>query len=302
MAPGIAETFKNVQWSRTKGTIIKRLALTIQMLGLANTLTRGAWVGALTALVTFLLMAAIYGGWRALGRTGLVLGLALGATLIALQWPGSISWFTAGGGLILILALIGTLGITAALVARGTVAGDVLGLGRVLPWAGLVLGLVAVLAVVFILTMGVLGDGNFITWVGGDTPATQVLSRFGSLKSQVVSGRISGRADIWAASWRLIQDHPWFEYEELSLPWLRPVVGYGPDLFRYVFLLEGLPMADNLLPMEPDHAHNGYIHQTVEQWLLGLLASVGFLPYPYWWVDTKYFALGGTIPSFICCC
>ena len=248
------------------------LALAVQMLGLAFTLTRGAWVGALAAL------AVVFGGWRALGQAGLVLGLASGATVIALQCPGSISWFTAGAGLVLIL--IGTLGIMAALVARGTVGGDILGLGRVLPGSGLALGLVAVLAVIFILTLGSLGEDSLFARVGGDTSATQVLSRFGLVRSEVVSGSISSRGDIWAASGRLIRDHPWFEYEELRLPWLRPIVGYGPDLFRYAFLLESLPHGGGLLPMEPDHAHNVYIHQTVEQGFLGLLASVGIFAVP----------------------
>ena len=256
------------------------LALAVQMLGLAYTLTRGSWVGAFAALVVFLLLAAIFGGWRALGRAGLVLGLALGATLIALQWPVSISWFTSGAGLALILALMGTLGIAAALVARSTVGGNALGLGRVLPWAGLALGLVVVLAVVLFLALGALGQDSLFPRVGGDTPATRVLSRFGSARSEVISGNISSRGEIWAASGRLIQDHPWFEYEELSLPWLRPIVGYGPDQFRYAFLLESLPMAGSFLPMEPDHAHSAYIHQMVEQGVLGLLASVGIFAVP----------------------
>ena len=256
------------------------LALTVQMLGLAYTLTRGAWVGALAALVIILLLAAIFGGWRALGRVGLVLGLASGATLISLQWPGSISWFTGGVGLALILVLIGTLGVAAALVAQGTVVRGVLGLGRVLPGSGLALGLVAVLVAVFFLALGVLGYDSIISSMGANKPVAQVLNRFGSVRSEVVSGNISSRGEIWTASWRLIQGHPWFEYEELSLPWLRPIVGYGPDLFRYAFLLESLPMADSTLPMEPDHAHNVYIHQTVEQGVLGLLASVGIFAVP----------------------
>ena len=254
------------------------LALAVQLLGLAFTLTRGSWVGALAALVVFLLLAAIFGGWRALGRAGLVLGLASGATLIALQWPGSISWFTGGVGLALILILMGTLGVTAAFVARGAVGGYALGLGRVLPWSGMALGSMTVLAVVALLALGSLGEDSLFAKVGGDTPAARVLSRFGSVRSEVVSGSLTGRGDIWTASWRLIQVRPWFEYEELSLPWLRPIVGYGPDLFRYAFLLESL--AKGGLPMEPNHAHNVYIHQTVEQGVLGLLASVGIFAVP----------------------
>ncbi len=120
---------KNGVWTKAMSWVLSGsvasfwvLALAVQMLGLAFTLTRGAWVGALAALVIFLLLAAIFGGWRVLGRAGLVLGLASGVTLIALQWPGSISWFTDGAGLVLILALIGTLGVTAALAFRNTLA------------------------------------------------------------------------------------------------------------------------------------------------------------------------------------
>jgi len=166
----------------------------------------------------------------------------------------------------------------AALVARGTVGRSVLGLWRVLPSSGLALGSVAVLVVGSLLALGALGQDSLVTRVSGDTPAARVLSRFGSVRSDVVSGDLTGRGDIWTASWRLIQDRPWFEYEELSLPWLRPLVGYGPDLFRYAFLLESQPKGG--LPMEPDHAHNVYIHQTVEQGLLGLLASVGIFAVP----------------------
>ena len=36
----------------------------------------------------------------------------------------------------------------------------------------------------------------------------------------------------------------------MKLPWLRPVVGYGPDLFQYAFLLKSSPMASSLLPIE----------------------------------------------------
>ena len=249
------------------------LALTVQMLGLAYTLTRGIWVGALAALFVFLLLTALFGGWRALGRAGLVLGLASGAALTTLQWPGSISWLTGGGGLALFLALLATLGITTALVARGTLGRHVLGLGLVLPGSGLALGLLAVLAVIFLLALGVLGGDSIIARIGGDgdTPATRVLSRFDSVRSEVVSGSLSSRGDIWAGSGRLIRDHSWFEYEELSLPWLRPFVGYGPDLFRYAFLLESLPMSGSLLPMEPDHAHN--IYPTFPIWLKSFLSN-----------------------------
>ena len=84
-----------------------------------------------------------------------------------------------------------------------------------------------------------------------------------------------GRQTHWKVSWILIRDHPWFEFDNLSLRWLRPLVGYGPDLFRYTYLPESPPEGTNLFPLEPDHAHNYFIHQTVEQGFLGTLSSFG---------------------------
>lgn len=32
--------------------------------------------------------------------------------------------------------------------------------------------------------------------------------------------------------------HPWFGFEPLKLSRLRPLIGYGPDTFRYAYLLK----------------------------------------------------------------
>ena len=67
----------------------------------------------------------------------------------------------------------------------------------------------------------------------------------------------------------------WFEFDELNLSFLRPVIGYGPDLFRTAHLLESPPNpAQRLLPGEPVHAHNYFVHQGVELGILGALASL----------------------------
>ncbi|TPW09784.1 MAG: hypothetical protein FD130_2404, partial [Halothiobacillaceae bacterium] len=66
---------------------------------------------------------------------------------------------------------------------------------------------------------------------------------------------------------------------------MRPLIGYGPDLFRYTYLLKSPPEGISLFPLEPDHAHNYFIHQTVEQGFLGLLSSLG--------IFAAVFILGG---------
>ncbi|MCE2403893.1 MAG: tetratricopeptide repeat protein [Dehalococcoidia bacterium] len=82
---------------------------------------------------------------------------------------------------------------------------------------------------------------------------------------------LSFRNDIWAASWRLIRDRPWFEYEELSYALARPLVGYGPELFKYTFPLES-PKGGLL-----SQAHNFFVHHFVEQGILGGFASMGLV-------------------------
>jgi len=91
----------------------------------------------------------------------------------------------------------------------------------------------------------------------------------------VLRGDFGGRGAQWKVSWRVIRDRPWFEFDNLSVRWLRPLVGYGPDLFRSTYLLESPPAGSENIPEEPSHAHNYFIHQTVEQGYLGLSSSLG---------------------------
>ena len=79
---------------------------------------------------------------------------------------------------------------------------------------------------------------------------------------------LSFHTDIWEASWNLILDRPWFEFEDLSISYLRPQVGYGPELFKYTFPLES-PLGGLL-----SQAHNFFLHHWVEQGVLGVLSSL----------------------------
>ena len=87
--------------------------------------------------------------------------------------------------------------------------------------------------------------------------------------AQATGRGLSYRNEIWEASWGLIVNRPWFEYEDLSLSFVRPLIGYGPELFKYTFPLES-PLGGLL-----SHSHNFWIHHAVEQGILGFFSSVG---------------------------
>ena len=108
-----------------------------------------------------------------------------------------------------------------------------------------------------------------------------VAERLTSIGSEV-GGGLSGRAGIWADSWKLIVSRPWFGFEDPALPVLRPLFGYGPDLYRYTYLLESRPRSSNRIPWETGHAHNMFIQQTVELGALGLVGWLGLLGAVFW--------------------
>ena len=115
---------------------------------------------------------------------------------------------------------------------------------------------------------------------GASLPAAErdtgqvVADRFATI-SGPPDGSLRARFEIWEASYRLWHDPNWFEFQDLRLSWMRPLIGYGPDLYRYTYFLESFPRGGNLLVYEAQHAHNFYMHQLVEQGLLGVGASLG---------------------------
>ena len=119
---------------------------------------------------------------------------------------------------------------------------------------------------------------GFSGGLSGDWAKTA--DRFTSISGQVTGGRFSGRRYIWETSWRLMRDRPWVEFEPLSLSFLCPVVGSGPDLFRTTYLLKSQPRGPRLLPGEAHQAHNLFLHAGVELGFLGLLASLGIFGIP----------------------
>ena len=244
------------------------VVLAVQLLGITFTFSRGPWVGMMAGMVVLLGLTAIFVGWRVLGRAILVLGLTAVLTLAALHGLGSISILGLGPWLSGIMVVAGFIGLAALFVGWRY-------LGRLV----LVVGLAGVVAATVLLAPSFLDKsaataGTPPSPASGST-ATQVEERLSSIKRDVRSGLFAGRSTHWKGSWRLIRDRPWFDFDSLSLSWLRPVIGYGPELFRYTYLLESPSEGRDIVPLEPDHAHNFFIHQTVEQGVLGLLSSLG---------------------------
>lgn len=232
------------------------MALAVQVLGLIFTLSRGPWLGTFFAMSLMVVLVTIFLGRGGAAKLVSVLGLA-GFIAIAVLLNPSFNFgddpVTAegtGGD-----ARLSDFSITSA--AAADPAGEIDGLSsQPNP------------------DRGPGGTPRNIS-VGAGSTAAAALQRLSSIRNIAAGDLAAGRQTHWKVSWILIRDHPWFEFDSLSLRWLRPLVGYGPDLFRYTYLLESPPEGSNSFPLEPDHAHNYFIHQTVEQGFLGTLSSLG---------------------------
>jgi tetratricopeptide (TPR) repeat protein/O-antigen ligase len=154
------------------------------------------------------------------------------------------------------------------------------------PWIGLMVGLVVFLAVlarlykreqvmrataIVIISVAV---AVFSTMLPSDAPRVTVTERLGSIVESPTTG-LSGRWGIWTNSVRIVATVPWPDTEEfvnlpsLSWPILRPLIGFGPDVFPYVFPLDSTSQRTTELG---SHGHNFAIHAAVETGLLGAAA------------------------------
>lgn len=215
------------------------LILTIQLMGITFTFSRGPWMGAILAIAAGGGMTAVFAGWSGLGRITVLMGVATGLTFALVQWDVPV--YSIGLWLGAAVTLAGLIGIAAVWGWRI--------LGRVF----LALGVAAVLAIAVMFVPSWINDGldpvDNQSTSGAESSSfgdTQAAQRFSSIRGNVSSGTLGGRVDTWLVSWELIRDRPWFEFDELSFPWIRPFLGYGPDLFRYAYLLKSVPQGGGL--------------------------------------------------------
>jgi len=252
-------------------TSVWALLLAVQLLGLMFTFSRGPWAGTVLALIAFLVLLLLSSGWRMLVRSGLVIGLSGVFAVSLLHWGGNVTVIDAGAWLGITLALVGLAGVFAIQFL-------IRNFGRTVIFVAVFGAVITIVGTAVLAPAALSGRGSADSMVPGaetDSAASQVIGRIASAKTEVLSGFTGGRGEHWKISLDLIIERPWFEFDHLSLPWMRPLIGYGPDLFRYTYLLKSPPGDQEFMPLHPDHAHNFFVHQTVEQGIFGGLAAFG---------------------------
>ena len=195
------------------------------------------------------------------GATGFWWRLGLWGLVLAVQLLGLMFTYARGPWVGALVALVGFIGLLVAL-----------GHWRVLVRASMVLGLAAALvsALVFLGPSGRTIETQAPIIVAGRT--TELIASIPSSISG--AGTLGKRFETWRESWGLMTGHPWFGFDSLTLPFLRPLVGYGPDFFHAAYLLVSPPDYERL-PSEFVHAENYFVHQGVELGFLGMAASLG---------------------------
>ena len=214
--------------------------------------------------------------------------ISLLAATITLRGSMSTSgfwWRLSAWGLVLAVQLLGLL----FTYTRGPATGTLVALVGFVSLALLFVNWRIALRAVLVLAVGVIVATAVVLlparlgWQQSETAAGHVPEMVGSVAAQVPilggqtgAGRLSGRAEIWKESWGLMTHHPWFGFDTLGWPYLRSLVGYGPDMFHSAYLLVSPPPpGQNLFPSEMSHAHNYFVHQGVELGFLGLVSAMG---------------------------
>jgi len=136
---------------------------------------------------------------------------------------------------------------------------------------GLTVLLALVLSVGIIVGIGRLMMTEEVDEAQEGSPTQVVGQRALSIVPEIVTGGISGRSDIWSGSLQLIWERPWSDVTVDRASWARQMLGYGPDLFRYVYPLRSPPRPVARFPFT---AHNFPLHVGVELGALGLLSLI----------------------------
>ncbi len=112
---------------------------------------------------------------------------------------------------------------------------------------------------------------------GESLASAPLVQRGGSIAGEVVGASANTRLSYWWNAADLMVGTPWFEFESDSFSFARPVLGYGPAMFRYAAPLSSSVPTQASLQGHPTNAHNYIIHEWVELGLLGALSCVGLL-------------------------
>ena len=103
--------------------------------------------------------------------------------------------------------------------------------------------------------------------------------RIGSIGTAVAGG-LNSRSTIWIVSTKVYFTTPWVDTEqfpevpELGFRALRPLVGYGPEMFGYAYPTQGNHTFTDTLA---SHGHNFVVHTAIELGLFGVFAYLGLI-------------------------
>ena len=247
------------------GTLVGLIAV-LQRLGLEPILTDDAIVsrpsatlgnpifaGAVLLMTSIVTLGALAMAQQ--GRSGAWLGVLLSASFVV-QLTGIVLTLSRGpwiGVAVGVLVFAGLAWYTTGVHTprRVTILGTV--------------GLLTIVAVVAVAVVGVRSDQQ------SDSRQT-ITGTIVSIAPQIAGGGISGRTTIWSSSLELITDRPWHDVVPMKFGWARHLIGYGPELYRYVYPLVSPPKAGARFPFQ---AHNVPLHVAVEIGLLGLIGLIG---------------------------
>lgn len=241
---------------------ISSWVLAIQIFGLIFSFSRGPWVSAIFSLIVFWGLLLMLLGFRSVLRLSVLLMVVSSLIMSILYWQGSINLFAIPNWIGIFVWCIGLLTGILIFVSWNRMYRVYVAVGGI-----------AIIAIsLWILnpfnnnSVGIQSDKS-----SDQSVITDAWNRLSSVYTEITGG-LSGRYTHWAVSWEIIRDRPWAQSEDLSLKPIRAFIGYGPDMFRYVYLFKSPPSPPEYHPHEPDHAHNFLIHQTVEQGILGFVS------------------------------
>jgi O-antigen ligase len=243
---GIGQHF-GVDWFRNDATPPARIALT----------SGNPIFGAAYLVMTIPLTLMVWQGWR--NSLSPVVHVVIGAGLIVPQLA-SIAFTLSRGSLVsLVVSLAVLLALIAWVQGRRAAIRPATILGALLA-AGVALSLLPV--------------------PGVPSAGRELIERLMSIGPELSgSGGIANRTSIWEDASKALLKSSWVDTDEfpelptLSVKPLRPLVGYGPDMFRHAFTQGD----DAGLPTETAHGHNFFVHTLVELGLIGVLAYVGMI-------------------------
>lgn len=230
--------------------------IALQFTALLFNLSRGPWAGFWVAVVAFFILLAWVIDRVETKRAAIIAGIAGFGMLVLLVDIVALGgqWFT-----LLFYAHATSVGLAVFFLA-----GD---------FAKRALAMVLV-AAAFALLMTVLPVRAGPSTGGGGLRSLTVGERIGDIGTSVDSG-LTNRQTIWTTAGEVFLTTPWVDTErfpeipDLGFRLLRPLVGYGPDMFGFAYPLAG----ETTYTVElATHGHNFIVHTALELGLLGVLS------------------------------